>query len=119
MWTYGNLKPVGYMQFIDVQLLENRLLESLWYYHANPPMLNLLAGIGLKLFGTHAGVFFSVVFHVLGLLAAFAVYALTLRLSTAPAVAVIATAALVDAAPIVTANARDFSRVPGLEVVPY
>ena len=31
----------------------------------------------------------------------------------------IATAALVDAAPVVTRNAQDFSRVPGLEVVTY
>jgi predicted nucleic acid-binding protein len=31
----------------------------------------------------------------------------------------IATAAMVDAAPLVTRNARDFSRVPGLEVVGY
>jgi tRNA(fMet)-specific endonuclease VapC len=31
----------------------------------------------------------------------------------------IATAAMVDEAPLVTRNARDFSRVPGLEVVAY
>ena len=31
----------------------------------------------------------------------------------------IATAALVDAAPVVTNNIQDFSRVPGLEVVTY
>jgi len=38
----------GYMQFIDVGLLANRLLESLWYYHANPPLLNLFAGVRLR-----------------------------------------------------------------------
>lgn len=84
-----------YMQFVDVQLLENRLLESLWYYHANPPMLNLLAGVGLKLFGEHADVFFSIVFHALGLLVALGVYALTLRLSSTRVAADIATALLV------------------------
>ena len=31
----------------------------------------------------------------------------------------IATAALVDAAPVVTRNVQDFSRIPGLEVVTY
>jgi tRNA(fMet)-specific endonuclease VapC len=31
----------------------------------------------------------------------------------------IATAALVDAAPLVTRNTRDFARVPGLELVGY
>lgn len=85
----------NYMQFIDVKLLETRLLESLRYYHANPPMLNLLAGIGLKLFGVHAGAFFSAVFHLLGLLTALIVYALTLRLSGARPAAIIATALLV------------------------
>lgn len=84
-----------YMQFIDVELLETRLLESLWYYHANPPMLNLLAGVGLKLFGEHADVFFSLVFHLLGLAAAICVYALTLRLSSARPAAIIATGLMV------------------------
>ncbi len=84
-----------YMQFIDVELLKHRLIESLWYYHANPPLLNLLAGIGLKVFGQHASLFFSAVFHLLGLLVAGVVYALTLRLSSARAAAVIATGLLV------------------------
>jgi hypothetical protein len=70
-----------YMQFIDVQLLYGRLLESLWYYHANPPLLNLFAGIGLKLFGAHASVFYDVSFHLLGFAAALALYGLTVRLS--------------------------------------
>jgi hypothetical protein len=84
-----------YMQFIDPELLKSRLLESLWYYHANPPLLNLLAGVGLKLFGEHATLFFSVVFHVLGLMMALSVYALTLRLSSARPAAIVATGLLV------------------------
>lgn len=80
-----------YMQFIDPQLLEDRLLESLWFYHANPPMLNLLAGVGLKLFGGHADLFYSAVFHLLGLLLAAIVYALTLRLSGSRVAAIVAT----------------------------
>lgn len=80
-----------YMQFIDEELLEHRLLESLWYYHANPPLLNLLAGTGLKLFGDHASVFFSAAFHLLGILTATSVYALTLRLSSARSAAIVAT----------------------------
>lgn len=84
-----------YMQFIDPELLKSRLLESLWYYHANPPLLNLLAGVGLKLFGEHATLFFGVVFHVLGLMIAVSVYALTLRLSSARPAAIIATGLLV------------------------
>lgn len=101
-WLYASLGlkfdattlPI-FMQFIDEELLKHRLLESLWYYHANPPLLNLLAGVGLKLFGEHAGPFFSAVFHLLGLLAATSVYALTLRLSSSRPAAIIATALLV------------------------
>lgn len=70
-----------YMQFIDKQLLMDRLLESLWYYHANPPLLNLYTGTVLKLFGSDSDVAFSVPFHVLGFLLALAVFALVLRLS--------------------------------------
>lgn len=85
----------GYMQFIDAALLRTRLLESLWYYHAHPPLLNLLAGIGIKTFGEHANVFFVVCFHALGLVLALAVYALTLRLANVRVAAVIAAGLLV------------------------
>src|SRR5262245_28699986 len=70
-----------YMQFIDRELLNSRLLESLWYYHANPPLLNLFVGIGLKLFGSASDTFFAVAFHLLGFAMALAVYVLTLWLS--------------------------------------
>lgn len=84
-----------YMQFIDEELLKHRLLESLWYYHANPPLLNLLAGVGLKVSGEHAPLFFSAVFHLLGLLTAATVYTLTLRLSAARPAAISATGLMV------------------------
>jgi len=35
------------MQFIDPALLTERMGESLWYYHATPPALNLLTVNGL------------------------------------------------------------------------
>ncbi len=85
----------GYMQFIDPVLLRERLLESLWYYHAHPPLLNLFTGVGLKLFGEHADVFFAACFHVLGLAMALAVYILTLRLTAARSAALIAAGLLV------------------------
>lgn len=70
-----------YMQFIDADLLEHRLLESLWYYHANPPLLNLFAGVGLKLFGAQAPWFYSFGFKVMGLMTVLALYVATLKLS--------------------------------------
>ena len=91
---YASTVP-GYMQFIDPQLLTTRLLESLWYYHANPPMLNLVAGLGYKWFGTGANVFFSAMFHFLGAATALSVYALTWKLSSSRLAAHIVTALLV------------------------
>src|SRR5262245_18345718 len=67
------------MQFIDAVLLEDRLLESIWYYHATPPLMNLFAGLSLKLFGGQAPIFYSLCFHGLGLLLALCVYTLTLK----------------------------------------
>ncbi len=84
-----------YMQFIDPELLATRLLESLWYYHANPPLLNLLVGVGYKVFGGAADGFFNVVFHLLGLATALSVYLLTWKLSASRAAAHIATGLLV------------------------
>jgi hypothetical protein len=37
------------MHFLSPELLTNRLLESIFYLHAQPPMLNLLAGLTMKL----------------------------------------------------------------------
>jgi hypothetical protein len=85
----------GYMQFIDATLLETRMLESLWYFHAHPPLLNLFVGVGEKLFGAGAEFFFSLVFHALGVLIAFCVYALTWRLSGSRLAAGIVTVVMV------------------------
>lgn len=38
----------GFMQFLDPALLRDRLAESLWYLHAQPPLMNLVTGLALK-----------------------------------------------------------------------
>jgi hypothetical protein len=85
----------GYMQFIDSELLQTRMVESLWYYHANPPMLNLLVGVAHKIFGEHAIASLNVFFHALGLVTAFAVYFVSRELSSSRIAAVTATGLLV------------------------
>jgi hypothetical protein len=85
----------GYMQFIDKELLSSRLIESLYYYHANPPLLNLVAGVAYKLTGDGIGWFFCVLFHCLGVLIAVCVYTLSWRLSDSRVAAAIATGLLV------------------------
>jgi hypothetical protein len=59
-----------YYQFLDPLLLKTRLLESLWYLHCQPPLLNLLAGIVLKLSGSH----YALVFHGINLLVSIAAW---------------------------------------------
>ncbi len=84
-----------YMQFIDRELLTNQLIESLWYYHANPPLLNLTTGLALKLFGEHAPLALSVVFHALGGLLALAIFAVIEKLSRSRVAAYALTALMV------------------------
>jgi len=44
--------------FIDIYLLKNDLWRSIFYLHTQPPLMNLLTGIGLQLFpGSYASVF--------------------------------------------------------------
>lgn len=85
----------GYMQFIDKELLSGRLLESLWYYHAHPPLLNLFVGVGQKIFGERLDVFAAVCFYALGFTTALCAYALTLGLSASRVAAGIATGLIV------------------------
>jgi hypothetical protein len=45
--TYDASPMDSFLQFIDPVLLKNAFWQSLYYYHAGPPMLNLVAGFGL------------------------------------------------------------------------
>lgn len=40
-------------QFLDTYLLKNNLAESLLYLHSQPPLMNLLGGLALKISDTH------------------------------------------------------------------
>jgi hypothetical protein len=84
-----------FMQFIDEPLLADRLLESTWYSHAHPPILNLFAGVGLKLFGEHADWFYAVSFHLLGYGLALGVFVLIDKLTHCRLPAYIGTGLLV------------------------
>lgn len=52
-----NSDPVYYFaQLLDPYLLTHRLLESILYLHAQPPLFNFVTGLALKLGGDHADV---------------------------------------------------------------
>jgi hypothetical protein len=53
----------GYLQFIDPDLLQHHLLQSLFYLHMQPPGYNFFLGVVLKLFPHH----YTAAFHVIHL----------------------------------------------------
>jgi hypothetical protein len=85
----------GYMQFIDADLLRDRMLESIWYWHAHPPGLNLLVGVAYEIFGGGAPTFLALLFNGLGVGVALGLFALTLRLTGTRVAAYLSTALVV------------------------
>jgi hypothetical protein len=75
-------------QIIDTDLLEHHLLTSVWHYHAQPPLFNIVIGLVLKL-PVSPGHALGTLFRLIGLSLALLMYRLgvELRLSrTAAAV---------------------------------
>ena len=69
-----------YWQYIDPTLLEKRLLQSLWYLDAQPPLYNLFLGLDLKLFGSSYGIAAHVVQIAAGVAITLSLYALLVAL---------------------------------------
>ena len=65
-----------YWQYIDPQLLKDRLVESLYYLHIQPPLFNLLLGVNLKLFPSSFSAAMHIEYLALGLTATIALYLL-------------------------------------------
>lgn len=76
---FDNTPPRYYYQFIDPQLLKDRLLESLWYLHSQPPLFNLLTGLLYQFFSPQSKIY-QVLFLVVGLSLGLVLYWLGLRL---------------------------------------
>ena len=75
--------PLGnFWQYVDPPLLRDRLLESVWYLHSQPPLFNLLLGAVLKL-PFDPAVIFATLYHAVGFGLALAMYALMVRLGAA------------------------------------
>lgn len=56
-----------YWHFLDRSLLQHDLLRSLWFLHDQPPLLNLVTGLLLKIFGADWAIGFYALNLVLGL----------------------------------------------------
>ncbi|MGE5375888.1 MAG: ArnT family glycosyltransferase [Bacteroidota bacterium] len=81
--NFDNTPPRYYYQFIDPELLKNRLWESLWYLHGQPPLFNLLTGLLYQLFSPQSKVY-QFLFLALGLAFALVIYWLGIRLRLRP-----------------------------------
>lgn len=80
-----------YFQFLDLDLLQNRLLESLYYLHMQPPGFNLVAGVLVKLFPHSYEVALNALYVLLGLTTALALLKLMAVFGVAERTAVIVT----------------------------
>ena len=80
---FDNTPPKYFYQFIDPQLLKTRFLESVWYLHSQPPLLNFVTGLLYQRFSPQSKIF-SYIFLILGFLFALTLYWLGLRLGIKP-----------------------------------
>ena len=71
--------PRYFYQFVDPELLRNRLFESLWYLHGQPPLFNLFTGLLYQWFSPQSRIY-QAIFFVLGLVFSLVLYWLGLRL---------------------------------------
>jgi len=76
---FDNTPPRYYYQFVDPQLLKDRLLESLWYLHSQPPLFNFLTGLLYQSFSPQSKIY-QLLFLAMGLFLGLAIYWLGLRL---------------------------------------
>ncbi|MFO0549553.1 MAG: hypothetical protein U0271_14265 [Polyangiaceae bacterium] len=76
-----------FLQFLDPSYLETDLTRSVLSLHHQGPLLNLLVGLSLKLFGRGAFVALDFVFLALGLGAAIATADVVARLTSRPVLA--------------------------------
>ncbi|MEO8603647.1 MAG: hypothetical protein ABI629_13825 [bacterium] len=69
--------PLGHFwQYLDPSLLRDRLWESLFYLHAQPPLFNLFLGSVLHLWPQSTTAAFAVCYHAVGLGLALSMFAL-------------------------------------------
>lgn len=72
-----------FLHFLDPDLLQTRLIESVFYLHIQPPLLNLFTGLVLKAFPESYPAVFQGVFAALGLGLYTLTFALQRRLGVA------------------------------------
>jgi len=94
--------PLGrFWQFIDPELLRERLVESLIHLHAQPPLFNAYLGAVLKLFPDREAAAFAITYAAVGLALAVSLYLVMAGLGTSRALSLALTMAFVVSPPAV------------------
>ncbi len=70
-----------FWQILDLELLRNRLFESVWYLHSQPPLFNMFIGLVEKGAAGFSHVVYHVIYVLLGLMASFGMYHLQRRMN--------------------------------------
>lgn len=87
-WMLGvrfDASPLGlYIQYIDLELLRTRLLESVFYLREQPPLFNLFLGAVLKAFPHHRDAVFQAVYVAGGVAFSVILFSLLVRLRVSP-----------------------------------
>ncbi len=73
-----------FWQYIDPQLLQNNLLQSLWYMHSQPPLFNLFLGLVLKIFPEHYLFAFYWIYMMMGLAFSVILYVIMIQIRVIP-----------------------------------
>lgn len=80
---FDNTPPRYYYQFVDPELLKERLWESLWYLHSQPPLFNFMTGLLYQFFSPQSKIY-QLLFLGMGLVFGLSLYWLGLRLGLRP-----------------------------------
>ena len=96
---FQSLQFDHYWQYIGESLLRDRLWESVFYLHSQPPLFNLFLGLVVKLAPTHVVAALAVLFKLMGLIISILVYALMRQIGLRAWLATVMTIACVVSPP--------------------
>lgn len=82
-----------YWQYLDPELLEDKLLESVFYMHSQPPLFNLFLGAVLKIAGGGARYVFQGVYLAAGLTLYLSLFWLQVKLGVSRGIAFVVSTA--------------------------
>jgi len=91
--TFDHGPLTYFLQILDPELLRNRLLESVFYLHGQPPLFNIFLGLILKIFPNHFALAFQGVFLLIGVCFSIALFLLLTRMGVRILIALILTVA--------------------------